>query len=174
MTARYTNTDWSDVLYTSVRKAPGGVPAAARFLTERRGKSIHPNSLRAKLTRVDGESISVEMALLLTEWMAEVGGAEYADDWILALAAERSLPVDSVPPAPAGGYPNEIEAIRSKALTVGAMSGRVLSAVAGTTADNRVSQGEADTLIGEIRDLRSMLHRMERNTLRAVERRGVR
>src|SRR5690606_39439613 len=105
MTCAYTNTDWLDVLYTGVRRTAGGVADAARFLTERRGKSIHKESLRAKLRGENGDSLSVEMALLLSEWMEEkAGGAEYARDWLQALCASEGLHVDAVPPAPAGGW----------------------------------------------------------------------
>lgn len=49
MTCRYSETEWLDVLYTSVRKTPGGVAAAAAFLTQRRGRNITVESLRLRL-----------------------------------------------------------------------------------------------------------------------------
>lgn len=169
MTCRYTNTDWLDVLYNCVRKTPGGVVDAARFLTDRRGKSIHPESLRAKLKRSEGDAISVEMAGLLSEWMEEkAGGAEYAHDWFLAFAAEFGLAVDSVPPAPAGGWKCEISALQSKAMQIGALAGSVLGAAAESMADGKIDQGEADQITEALRDLRTMSHRMERNVVRAV------
>ena len=56
MTYRYSSADWRDVFYNAVRNANGGVVAAAAFLTERRGKSIHPEDLRRRLRGADGES----------------------------------------------------------------------------------------------------------------------
>ncbi|MEC6413627.1 hypothetical protein ACOTEY_00590 [Achromobacter xylosoxidans] len=169
MTARYSNTDWLDVLYNSVRKTPGGVADAARFLTERRGKSIHPESLRAKLKRSEGDAISVEMAGLLSEWMEEKeGGAEYAHDWFLAFAAEQGLAVDSVPPAPVGGWACELTAIQSKVMQIGAITGSVLGVTAETVADGKIDQSEADRIVEFVRDLRTMCHRLERNVLRAA------
>jgi hypothetical protein len=41
------------------------------FLTVRRGRSIHTETLRARLRGVDGEWINLEMLELLTEWMQE-------------------------------------------------------------------------------------------------------
>lgn len=169
MTCRYTNTDWLDVLYNCVRKTPGGVADAARFLTERRSKSIHPESLRAKLKRSEGDAISVEMAGLLSEWMEEKdGGAEYAHDWFLAYAAEQGLAVDSVPPAPVGGWADEMKAIQAKAMQIGALSGSVLGVAAESIADGDIDQTEADRMVEALRDLRTMCHRMERNVLRAA------
>ncbi|NYT36646.1 hypothetical protein ERD78_07170 [Allopusillimonas soli] len=69
MTCLYTNTDWRDVLYNCVRRTKGGVNAAAIFLSQRRGIAIHPESLRRKLRGLIGESMDVEMARLLAEWM---------------------------------------------------------------------------------------------------------
>ncbi|OZI57645.1 hypothetical protein [Bordetella genomosp. 4] len=173
MTCRYTNTDWLDVLYNCVRKTSGGVVDAARFLTDRRGKSIHPESLRSKLKRSEGDAISVEMAGLLSEWMEEkAGGAEYAHDWFLAFAAEHGLAVDAVPPAPPGGWKCELSALQAKAMQIGALSGSVLGVAADSVADGEIDQAEADHMIEALRDLRTMGHRMERNILRAVRKQG--
>lgn len=90
MTCRYSLTEWTDVLYVSVRKTPGGVADAAAFLTHRRGRSIHTESLRAKLRGLEGESISVEMAELLTEWMEEKA-QPHAYDWLHALNSRFNL-----------------------------------------------------------------------------------
>ncbi|AWH49944.1 hypothetical protein C1925_12705 [Stenotrophomonas sp. SAU14A_NAIMI4_5] len=79
--------NWLDVLYNSVRKTPGGVADAAAYLPDRRGKSMHPETLRAKLRGLEGESLTIEHAELLTEWMQEkAGGGEYALEWMQALA----------------------------------------------------------------------------------------
>lgn len=172
MTCRYTNTDWLDVLYNCVRRTPGGVIDAAKFLTERRGKSIHPESLRAKLKRSEGDPISVEMAMLLSEWMDEkAGGAEYSRDWLLAVAAEEGLAVDVVPLDEPAHIPEDIAALQTKVMQIAAKAGGVAGLTAETVADGVVTQKEADELVEFLRDLRTLAHRAERNVLRAVEKR---
>ncbi|KAB2900380.1 MAG: hypothetical protein F9K35_07015, partial [Burkholderiaceae bacterium] len=90
MTCRYSDTDWRDVLYNAVRAAPDGVTGAARFLTERRGRSIHPETLRARLRGVDGESPSMDMVVLLTEWLQDLRRPD-ALAWLHALNASFGL-----------------------------------------------------------------------------------
>lgn len=170
MTYRYTNTDWRDVLYNSVRRTKGGVVGAAAFLTERRGVSIHPERLRKKLRGLEGESMDVEMARLLSEWMEEhEGGSDYARDWLQSLCALEGMHVDSVPAAPVGGWKNEAAALQSKFLDISMMIGQIAGVTAETVADGAVSQAEADKLVPLLRDARVILHRMERNALRAAE-----
>lgn len=167
MTCKYSNTDWLDVLYNSVRRTPGSVMDAARFLAERRGKSIHPESLRAKLRSHD-DSISVEMALMLTEWMDEkAGGSEYSKDWMQAMAVEQGLAVDVIPPAPAGGWPDEVAALQSKVMQIAALAGKIAGTTAESLIDGRIDQSEKDALADLFRDARTMLHRAERNLYRA-------
>ncbi len=170
MTCKYSNTDWLDVLYNSVRKTPGGVVEAARFLTERRGRSIHPESLRAKLRGANGDEISISMAEMLGEWMEEkVGGAEYAWDWLLVMNAQRGIHVDYVPPAPVGGWEDECKALQEKFLLISEKWGQIAAATSATVQDNAIEQKEADQLVPLFRDTRVLLHRSERNVLRAVE-----
>lgn len=170
MTYRYSNTDWRDVLYNCVRKTAGGVNAAAAFLTERRGITIHPERLRKKLRGLENESMDVEMARLLSEWMDEQeGGVEYARDWMQALCASEGLHVDSVPPAPAGGWKNEAAALQAKFLDISMSIGQIAGVTAETIADGEISQTEADRLVPLLRDARVILHRMERNALRAAK-----
>lgn len=169
MTCHYTNTDWLDVLYNCVRKS-GGVVKAAEFLTARRGKSIHPEALRSKLRGVDGETLSVEMAELLSEWMEEtVKGQHRAKDWMQAFAAGHGLHVDYVPTAPAGGWKDEAAALQSKFLDISMTIGQIAGVTAETVADGAISQSEADKLVPLLRDARVVLHRMERNALRAAK-----
>ncbi len=168
MTCRYTNADWLDVLYNSVRRTPGGVVDAARFLTQRRGKSIHPESLRAKLRGGD-DAISLEMARLLSEWMDEkAGGIEYSRDWLRALNAQEGICADYVPPVPAGGWLNEADALQRKFLDISAGMGKIAAVTADTVADGVISKVEADKLIPLLCDARVILHRMERNVRRAA------
>lgn len=170
MTYHYSNTDWRDVLYNCVRKTPGGVNAAAAFLTERRGITMHPERLRKKLRGLDGESMDIEMARLLSEWMEEQeGGSVYARDWLQALCASEGLHVDSVPPAPTGGWKCEAAALQSKFLDISMLIGQIAGVTAETVADGSISQAEADKLVPFLRDARVILHRMERNALRAAK-----
>ncbi|MFA5633144.1 MAG: hypothetical protein WC997_16675 [Porticoccaceae bacterium] len=170
MTYRYTNTNWLDVLYNCVRNTTGGVVSAATFLTERRGVSIHSERLRKKLRGVDGEAMSVEMALLLSEWMDEQEGAqEYSRDWMQALCAAEGLHVDSVPPANTAGWKSEAAALQAKFLDISMMIGRIAGVTAETVADGVISQAEADRLVPLLRDARVILHRMESNALRAAK-----
>lgn len=167
MTCQYTNTHWRDALYNAVRAADGGVVAAAQFLTKRRDTSIHHESVRRKLRGND--SMDVEMALLLAEFVSKDRDAhERANDWLLALCAQEGLHVDDVPPAPVGGWENESKALNDKFLAITAKVGKIAAVTAQTTEDDRIEQCEADELVPLIRAARVILHRMERNVLRAV------
>ena len=169
MTCRYSNTDWLDVLYNSVRRTPGGVVDAARFLTERRGRSIHAESLRAKLRGVNGDEISLSMADLLTEWMEEKAeGREYARDWMLAHAAQNGIAADVVPAA--DGNPLDlIKDIQAKAMQIGALSGGVLGTTAESIADDQVTAEESGRAVAALRELRAQAHRLERAFLLAAK-----
>lgn len=119
MTCRTSSINWLDCLYNAVRKTPGGVIEAAKWLTDRRGKSMHPETLRSKLNGTEGESVTIEIAELLTEWMQQkAGGSEYALEWMQALAGQFGMAVDLVPPAPEGGWPDEIAAVQLKLLEI--------------------------------------------------------
>lgn len=169
MTCAYTSTNWRDALYNAVRLTDGGVVDAARYLSERRGVSMHPEALRKKLRGLPGESVDIDLALLLTEWMqSKTNGATGALDWLLTINAQEGLHVDIVPPQPEGGWPCELSAIQAKAMQIGAMTGGVLGVTAETMADGQIDQAEADRVISELRSLRTMSHRMERNVRRAV------
>lgn len=103
MTCRTSPLSWLDTLYNAVRETPGGAQAAAAYLAQRRGKSMRPETLRAKLRSLESESVTIEIAELLTEWMQEqVGGADRALGWMQALAGQFGIAVDVVPPAPEG------------------------------------------------------------------------
>lgn len=167
MTCLRTDLHWRDALYNAVTQMPGGVRAAAAFLTERRGRSITGESLRKKLRGLEGESISVEMAEMLTEWMEEhVAGQALAKAWIQSLGSQFGLAMDFVP-AGDGGLVDEVAMIQTKLLHIcrhaGVLSGLGLEAIA----DGDVSRSEADALVREARAARTMLHRLERSVLRA-------
>jgi len=167
MTCHYTNTHWRDALYNAVRAADGGVEAAAQFLTTRRDTSMHPESLRRKLR--GGDQLDVDVAVLLAEFVSKDADASgRANDWLLALCAQEGLHVDDVPPAPQGGWKDEARALQEKFLDISSKIGNIASVTAQTTADGLIEQEEADQLIPLFRAARVVLHRMERNVLRAV------
>lgn len=169
MTCRTSNLSWLDVLYNSVRKTPGGVVDAAAYLADRRGKTMHPETLRAKLRGLEGESVSIEIAELLTEWMQEkAGGSEYALEWMQALAGQFGMAVDEVPPAPEGGWPDEIAALQLKLLEITTRVGRLTGTAVDAMEDRQIDSDEAALMVSEARALRTMAHRLERNVARAA------
>lgn len=139
MTCHYSGTAWSDVLYTSVRNTPGGVNDSARFLTERRGKTIHPETLRAKLRHIDGESISLEMVELLTEWMEEKAQAHRLD-WLHSLNAQFGLATTSVQAD--DGMRDLKASFVQKTFSFGVLAGSISEALS----DGKVSPAEAEKI----------------------------
>jgi len=169
MTCRTSPLNWLDVLYNAVRETPGGVQAAAAYLAQRRGKSMHPETLRAKLRGLEGESVTIEIAELLTEWMQEhAGGADRALGWMQSLAAQFGMTADVLPPAPEGGWPNEMTAIQMKLLEITSRVGKLSGTAVEAIADSEISNAEAEQMIAEIRALRTMANRLERNVARAA------
>lgn len=170
MTCRYSSADWRDVLYTCVCKTDGGVADAARFLSERRGISIHKEALRKKLRGLPGESLDVDHAVLLTEWMqTKADGVAHAHDWLLTLNAQEGMHVDHVPDPPLGGWACEISALKEKCLKLITKLGSISGLTSAAAEDGRISEEEAGPLLSLIRAARVILHRMEHNILRAVE-----
>jgi len=169
MTCRTSSINWLDCLYNAVRKTPGGVIEAAKWLTDRRGKSMHPETLRSKLNGTEGESVTIEIAELLTEWMQEkAGGSEYALEWMQALAGQFGMAVDLVPPAPEGGWPDEIAAVQLKLLEITTRVGRLTGTAVDAIGDRHIDSDEAALMVSEARALRTMAHRLERNVARAA------
>ncbi|MGX9191496.1 hypothetical protein [Stenotrophomonas sp. Ker107b] len=148
MTCRTSALNWIDVLYNSVRKTPGGVADAAAFLADRRGKTMHPETLRAKLRGLEGESVSIEIAELLAEWMQEkAGGSEYALEWMQALAGRLGMAVDVVPPPPEGGWPDEIGALQLKLLDITTGVGRLTGTAVEAMQDRCINSDEAELMV---------------------------
>ncbi|PTS71916.1 hypothetical protein DBR33_09070 [Stenotrophomonas sp. HMWF022] len=169
MTCRTSSLNWLDVLYNSVRKTPGGVADAAAYLADRRGKSMHPETLRAKLRGLEGESLTIEHAELLTEWMQEkAGGSAYALEWMQALAGQFGMAVDAVPPPPEGGWVDEIGAIQTKLLEITTRVGRLSGTALDAMSDGNIDSDEAELMVSEVRAMRTMAHRLERNVARAA------
>lgn len=143
MTCRYSETDWRDVLYTAVRKAPGGVKAAADFLTDRRGVSIHPESLRAKLRGVEGESISMEMAELLTEWLQDLNRPN-ALDWLHAFNGRFGLVTAVAEDADTLG--DGVDAVLGAHIAITIQGGIFAQEMHGAVADRQITAQEAEAI----------------------------
>lgn len=162
MTCRSLSMSWLDVLYTDVRRTPGGVHDAAQFLATRRGKSLHTETLRCKLAGREGESMTIELAEMLTEWMQEkAGGAAYAYDWLRALCAQHKLQVDVAPPMEPLGIHAQVGRISAAVLRMSAVAGKVSGATAEALSDGRVCAAEASELVAAARDLRAMAMQVE-------------
>lgn len=146
MTCYYSNADWRDVLYTSVCNTDGGVVEAARYLTERRGKAIHPETLRTRLRHRDGQAISLEMAEMLTEWMeSKADGQSHALDWLHALNGRFGFSAtrhEAAPDADACLLQTIQSALIGKAIEHGSLASEIAQAVA----DGRISEREADAI----------------------------
>jgi hypothetical protein len=165
MTCRYKDSDWRDALYNAVRSAPGGVVEAARFLTARRGRSIHTETLRSRLRGIDGDCITLEMAELLTEWMQDMKHPS-ALDWIHAFNGRFGLNATGA---------SAVDASQSKAiqLVMGMLSlnvhgGELSAAVADTVADQVVTADEGHRLLGLVRLKREALGRVEAIAMQAI------
>lgn len=167
MTRRYSSIDWRDVFYNSVRKASGGVAAAAAYLTDRREKSIHREDLRRRLRGADGESLTLEMAELLTEWMQEIREPGWRD-WLKALNSQFGLVTMELPPPPAGGWACEASAIREKALQLNVQGGQLTELVMKATDDKRISKAEAEAIEQQAMAEIELLYRTVRNARRAA------
>lgn len=169
MTCLRSDIYWRDAAYNAVSRMPGSVNAAAAYLTKRRGAPIKGESLRKKLRGLEGESLSMEMMEMLTEWMVEqAAGTSVATDWILSLAAQFHLTIDHVPATPEGGWSNELDAIKEKLLHVSKFSGQLCAIALDALEDNRVTLEEADRMLDALQAVRSMCHRIERNLRNAV------
>ncbi|TFZ46106.1 hypothetical protein E5C33_07490 [Stenotrophomonas maltophilia] len=169
MTCRRSDIYWRDALYNAVCQVPGSVQAAAAYLSARRGRGITGEALRKKLRGLEGESVSVEIAEMLTEFLQEhVDSSPSATDWIASLGVQFDLMIDYVPPAPVGGWANELEAFQKKLLELHSLSGRLASAGIDTLEDGRVSLEEVDRIQDLTRELRTLSFRIERNARRAL------
>lgn len=167
MTCRYSSADWRDVFYNTVRRASGGVVAAAEFLTKRRERSIHSETLRTRLRGVDGEWINLEMLELLTEWMQDQRDPQ-ALAWLKALCHRFGLVAMELPPPPAGGWSCEIEAVNKKLLQLSVAGGTLTALGLEYTQDKKLEPHEAEKMDAQIMDEVELLLRLRRNIRRAA------
>lgn len=142
VTCRYSDTTWTDVLYTSVLRTPGKVEDAARFLTERRGVRITGESLRLKLREVEGARISGEMFELLVEWMLEKNQPQ-ALDAVHAFNARFGL-VAALAPRPEDE--DGITELVAAALGVSDMTGRLAEEVRRAVEDGVIEPREVEAI----------------------------
>jgi len=146
MTCYYSTADWRDVLYTSVCNTEGGVVDAARYLSERRGKAIHPEVLRTRLRHRDGQSISIEMAEMLTEWMeTKANGQGQALDWLHALNGRFGLSA-TAHQADQSGDADLVRRIQTALIDKAVEYGNLAKEVSGALADGSISAREADAI----------------------------
>ena len=164
MTCRYEKTDWRDVLYTSVRNTPGGVSDAAVFLTTRRGRSMHPETLRAKLRGVEGESITVEIADMLTEWMQEKKQPE-ASAWIQAFSSSHGMVAIPIENPMQSSDTSDLSAILEKSLNLDVQGGRLSQLLLEALRDRSISINEADQIASQIDEEMRLLAKLRRNVL---------
>ena len=148
MTCRYEKTDWRDVLYTTVRSTPGGIADAANFLKNRRGKTMHTETLRAKLRGLEGESISIEIADLLTEWMEEKSQPE-ATAWIAAIAMDHGLVCFKSEVDSAGGRVS-LSSLLESGLNVSASTGALSGLLSEALKDRKITALESDQIAAQI------------------------
>lgn len=167
MTCRYSQIDPHDALYIGVMRTPGGVEDLAAFLSNRRGVSIHPETLRQKMRQVKGQSMSLPLFRLATEWMLEKeGGAEYAHDWLIALCVSLGVSANILPPAP--HHPNEVDAVRTKVMELSSLNGTLSAVAVEATADNDISERDASDIFAECQKIIEKAQRLQRNVMRAA------
>lgn len=166
MTHRYTQIDPHDALYIGVQKTPGGVEELAAFMTNRRGVSMHAETLRQKLRRVKGQSMSLDLFELATEWMLEKQGGDYARDWLLALALRHGVAANILPPAPQ--HPNEVDAARQKVMEMSHLNGELSAVAIEALSDGDICEADASAIVIECRKIVEKAQRLMRNVQRAA------
>lgn len=168
MTNRYTQIDPHDALYISVTKTPGGVEELAAFLTNRRAVSMHPETLRQKMRRVKGQSMSLDLFELSTEWMMEKqDGDRYARDWLMALNVRHAVAASILPPAPQ--HANELEAVRTKVMEMSSLNGRLSAVAIEAVSDGDISDDDASHIMVECDKIIEKAQRLKRNVVRAAQ-----
>lgn len=154
MTCRYSETEWLDVLYTSVRKTPGGVAAAAAFLTQRRGRNITVESLRLRLNGNVDTYPSMEIFELLLEWMQE-HNVPHALDALHAMNQRFGL--HSTPAETGKTASDSVVSVGLRALEVVQRTGIVAEEIRSALEDGVITQQEVSAIIAVIREERRSL-----------------
>lgn len=121
---------------------------------------MHGETLRAKLRGVDGDSVSMEIAELLTEWMQELQRPD-ALDWLHAFNARFGLAASAVGADAPASPQDAVQALQRKLLENNVSGGRLTELGLRAIADGTVDGHEADALqaqaMGEIRELLQLM-----------------
>jgi len=166
MTRRYSNANWLDVLYTSVRDTSGGVVEAAAYLTNRRGRSITSEALRLRLAGQGDHRLSMEMFELLIEWMQERGRPD-ALNAVHALNERFDLIAAPIENDTETGSANTV-ALHT--LDLARHTGKVADEVRAALADGKITPVEAEAIAAAARASQRMLDRLVRAARRASRR----
>lgn len=166
MTRRYSNTDWLDVLYTSVRNTPGRVAEAAVFLTNRRERSITSEALRLRLNGHGEHQLSMEMFELLLEWMQEKR-QPHALNALHALNERFDLIASA---ADVDSESGSVNAVALHALELAQHAGAVATEVREALQDGKITAAEAEAIAAAARASQRMLDRLVRAAHRAARR----
>ena len=129
---------------------------------------MHAETLRAKLRGVEGESISVEIADMLTEWMQEKNQPTAAG-WIQAFAAAHGLvaieiEIPLIVQLAAAG----ITEILEKSLDIDVHGGQLSSLLLHALQDRSISVTEADTIAAQIDNEMRLLARLRHKVLQVA------
>ncbi|NIF80154.1 hypothetical protein F3J20_22630 [Paraburkholderia sp. Cy-641] len=164
MTRRYSNTEWLDVLYTSVRNTPGGVAGAATFLTNRRGRSIASEALRQRLNGQGESRPAMDVFELLLEWMQEQR-QPHALDALHALNERFGLFATAVESESEIG---SVHAVAMRALEHAQYAGAVADKVREALDDDKITVAEADVIADAARSAQRQLDQLVRAAHRAA------
>lgn len=127
---------------------------------------MHAETLRAKLRGVEGESISVEIADMLTEWMQEKNQS-HATAWIEAFASDHAMV--AIPIEVSNHGHSHLTAIMERSLDIDAHGGKLSDLLLKALRDRRISKAEADQIAAQIDQEMRLLAKMRRNVLRVAE-----
>lgn len=129
---------------------------------------MHAETLRAKLRGVEGESVSVEIADMLTEWMQEKSQPQ-ATAWIEALASDHALVAIPVEASIGNQTQNHLVHLLEKSLDIDAQGGRLSSMLLDSLRDRAIAKGEADQIAAQIDQEMRLLAKLRRNIMRIAE-----
>lgn len=129
---------------------------------------MHAETLRAKLRGVEGESVSVEIADMLTEWMQEKN-QPHATAWIEALASDHALVAIPVEAGIGNQAQNHLVHLLEKSLDIDAQGGRLSSMLLDSLRDRAIAKGEADQIAAQIDQEMRLLAKLRRNIMRIAE-----
>src|SRR5690606_21189426 len=123
-----------------------------------------------KLRGLEGESVSMEMAELLTEWMQDMRRPD-AKEWIHAFNARFGLAAEEVEATATIAQGCEVSSMRDKLLKLAAEGGVLTSLGLDAMSDGEICDQDADAIEAQaMREVR-LLFRLARNARRAASKR---